>query len=144
MSIDYTFYITTAKTPNDLVESLGALSGDDDVMSPDEPGLSIFATSVDHPVVQADVEETFGFVPTSKVLFAMDKFHDDLPGLQAKLVRSVIALLNEHEGDAVLVSSAGPPLLLRKSGELYLNQNWSSWKTEPPKGLALDYQLAAL
>jgi len=126
------------------MECLGALSNADDVISPDEPGLSTGGTNVGHPVVQADIEETYGFVPTVKIMFSLDKFHEDLSGLQAKLTRSVIALLAEEEGDAVLEFGGGPPLLKRTGGELYLNENWSSWKTKAPKDMALDYQLVAL
>ncbi|MGI9419132.1 MAG: SitI3 family protein [Geminicoccaceae bacterium] len=144
MSLDYTLYLSTTKTPDQIVERLGFLSNADDVISSGEPGLATRGASADHPVVQADIEETFGFLPTVKIMFSLDKFHEDLPGLQAKLARSVVALLVEEEGDAVLVFSGGAPVLKRTDGHLYLNENWSSWKTRPPEDMALDYQLVAL
>ena len=142
--MDYTLYLSTAKSSDEILVSLEALSNADDLISCDEPDLSFLAADVDHPVTRADIEETYGFVPSVKIMFMLDKFHDNLPELQAKLVRSVIALLVEEEGDAVLEFVGGPPVLKRNGGQLLLNENWSLWKSKALEGLALDYRFAAL
>ena len=144
MSIDYTLYVSTTKAADQIVESFRTLGDSDNLVSIDEPGLEIDALSVDHPVIRADIEETYGFTPTVGIGFTLDKFHEDLPGLQVKLARSVVALLAKEKGDAVLEFDSGPPVLKRKNNKLYLNENWSSIKKIASGSLALDFHLAAL
>ena len=145
MSIEYTFYFDVAKPPEQIVASL--MTSDDGIRLQslvDENSIKLYSDRVDHPVVQADIDETFGFAPTVDVSFVLDKFHQDHAGLEMEVVRSLVDLLSRQEGDAVLIFSGGPPLFKRTNGELWLNEKWSSWKTNAPEGLKLNYHLACL
>lgn len=79
------------------------------------------------------VRDALGFTPTVGVVFRYDKFRDFAPQ-DEDMVRLTVALLDRVPGDAVLHWQYESIWLVRRDGELSLNEASDIW---PPDRLAL-------
>jgi hypothetical protein len=78
------------------------------------------------------VAEDLGFIPTVRVAFRLGKF-TDMSAQQDDMIRIVSHLLDRVPGDAVLHFQYEYIWLLRRGGELSLNERSDIW---PPQRLA--------
>jgi hypothetical protein len=103
----------------------------------DEVGRSRFDTRIQ--VVDANprpwnaVIEDLGFTPTVRVEFRLDKF-TDMSDQKDDMIRLVSDLLDRVPGDAVLHFQYEQIWLLRRDGDLSLNERGDIW---PPQRLAM-------
>lgn len=82
------------------------------------------------------VTEDFGFIPTVRVAFRLDKFTDSR-SQQDDMIRLVSGLLDRAPGDAVLHFQYEQVWLLRQNGELSVSEDDDIW---PPQRLAAVHQ----
>jgi hypothetical protein len=82
------------------------------------------------------VAEDLGFVPTVRVAFRLGKV-TDMSAQQDDMIRLVSGLLDRVPGDAVLHYEYEYIWLLRRDGELSLNERSDIW---PPQRLAAVHQ----
>jgi hypothetical protein len=75
------------------------------------------------------VTEELGFAPTVRVAFRFDKF-TDMSAQKDDMVRLVSDLLDRVSGDAVLHFDYEYIMLLRRDGDLSLNERSDIWPTD--------------
>lgn len=93
----------------------------------DTPILSIFVTETIESRRET-VEEGFGFTPTLTVDFTFSPETDeDEESGRHDMMRAVMTLLHNTDGNAVLQFNYDYPLLERTNGRLVLNGDWKEW-----------------
>jgi hypothetical protein len=145
MAISYSFSVATPSTTahvasalHDLAQASGLLSAPvtpeslitDGAVTAAGTWLRVWEPS---PQPWNSVVTDLGFTPTVSVTFRLDK-DSDSSGQQDDMVRLVSGLLNEFPGDAVLHFEYETIWLLRRAGDLSLNERDDLW---PPERLAL-------
>jgi hypothetical protein len=70
------------------------------------------------------IEETYGFRPTVMIFFEQAKYTEpDFPDEgRVNMIRAVIWIINNLDGDLVFLVSREPPALLRRDGHIWLDR----------------------
>ena len=82
-----------------------------------------------------------GFTPTVSVTFRLGKTHD-MPGQQDDMARLVSGLLTRVSGDAVLHRDFEDIWLLRRGGDLSLNESPDLWPAQRLAAVSQPYRRA--
>jgi len=145
MAIDYTLALGTSLPASEVARELHEAARDLDVIDPSvtldvllDPG-TVTTAGTWMRVVEAKpspwnpVAEDLGFVPTVRVVFEPDKTVDH-SAQQDDMIRLVSELLARIPGNSVLHSGYEQIWLLRRDGDLSVNERTDMW---PPARLAL-------
>lgn len=93
----------------------------------DTPILSIFVTKADENHREI-IKNDFGFMPTLTVDFRLSPENDeDARNGRRDIIRAVMSILRNSDGDAVFQFNYDYPLLERSNGRLMLNSDWKEW-----------------
>jgi hypothetical protein len=145
MAISYDFVISTRSTAAQVATALHGLARLGGLLSPPVTPESLITDGavtaagtwlhVREPKRQPwnPVVTDLGFTPTVSGSFRLDK-DSDSSGQQDDMVRLVSGLLSQFRGDAVLHFQYETIWLLRRAGDLSLNDRDELW---PPQRLAL-------
>jgi hypothetical protein len=145
MAIEYYLVLGTPRSVRQVADELRDTAGHLDLLDPtvtaDEMLASkkarngtILTVSDSTPKQPWDlVRDELGFTPTVSVGFRLDKFRS-LTDQEDDIVRITSALLDRIPADAVLLREYEQIWLLRRDGELSLNERTDIW---PPHRLAL-------
>ncbi|WNG16936.1 hypothetical protein F0U63_21405 [Cystobacter fuscus] len=109
------------------------------------PGFLAYAYSMPSPVRML-YKESLDIEPKLAVHFTLS--YDPVPGewqkAVASMLRGVLAVVREEQGDAVLVFNGDYVLLLRREGHLVLDGNSGLWNPERLSLVAMPYTLEKL
>lgn len=143
MALDYSFEIASSASAADLAAAVSAARAETFEHSASD--LRAGATTRNGAHVKADdmgespfddVAESFGFQPTVRVTFRLNKF-TDLAAQYKDISVVVSAILRGFPGDAILYVADGDSeiWLLRQNNDLMMHENdeWDYW---PPERLA--------
>jgi hypothetical protein len=145
MAISYSFAISTRSTAAQVASALHGLAQPSGLLSaPVTPESLITDGAVTAAGTRLHVREPkfqpwnsvvtdLGFIPTVSVTFRLDK-DSDSGSQQDDMVWLVSGLLSQFPGDAVLHFQYENIWLLRRAGNLFLNERDDLW---PPRRLAL-------
>lgn len=151
MSLDYHFRLTTQRPPQEVLrlalETLGlrprsTLTREGVFEETVGPGFLVSAGPV-APMSRALLEEAWGISPTVDIHFWLDAGDERHAALTAML-QSIVAVLRQDAGDAVLLFSGETPLLLRHEGKLLLDARSGIWTRERLSLVDLPYALRNL
>ena len=92
---------------------------------------------------QTMMHSWFGFKPTLIVAFVLNSIHDYEIG-KATLLKTVVRLLQEIPGDAVLLFNYESLVLQRIAGELIFNQTLQTWPKSEISAVTSQFHLAPL
>ncbi len=92
---------------------------------------------------QTMMKSWFGFKPTLRVGFVLDSLDDYEIG-KTTLLKTVIRLLQEIPGDAVLLFNYESLVLQRIAGELIFNQTLQTWSKSEISEVTSDFHMAPL
>jgi hypothetical protein len=145
MAIDYYLMLGTPKSVRQVADALRDTASHLDLLDPTVTTDELLANKEDRNgtiLTVSDctprwpwdvVRDELGFTPTVSVGFRLDKFRS-LADQEDDIVRLTSALLDCIPGDAVLHWDYEQIWLLRRDGELSLNERTDIW---PPHRLAL-------
>jgi len=153
MAVEYSLFLKTSASALDIAMGLaravsGRLEHDDAPIVKQllDPGVDITdglwvrilpgMPSQRHPVV-TDLE----FTPTVRIAYRMDKFRD-LQQQTDTMVRLTAALLAALPGDAALTWDLEQVWLLRRNGDLALNERDDLWTPRRQAFMSLPYRRA--
>jgi len=131
MSLEATFWIDSALKPAELQQLLvrtgfAALPQERKFLSAGSDGILML---ISQNLSASDYLEEAGIAANLQVHFiCTDK--EASKTWTENVFRAVGALLREQEGDALLIYAPDYPALLRKSGELILDERRSFWSVE--------------
>jgi hypothetical protein len=132
MALSYSLDIATTLPPEQVARRLPALPGDPEVTLGQLLGGVAVADGTWVRVGRTEprpwnvVESDLGFTPTVWVVFRLDKENDTARQLD-DVVRRTVELLDEVPGDAVLHFDYEVVWLVRRGGELSLNDRDDLW-----------------
>ncbi|WP_394613699.1 SitI3 family protein [Lentzea sp. JNUCC 0626] len=132
MALSYSLDIATSLSADQVARRLPVLPGDPEVtLGQLLQGVAVaegtwLRVGATEPSPWSVVESDLGFAPTVWVVFRLDKETDTARQLD-DVVRRTIAVLDEVPGDAVLHFDYEVVWLLRRGGELSLNDRDDIW-----------------
>lgn len=106
------------------------------------PGL-IVSVSKPNRFELETIEEEFGFVPATSVVFQWYGV-DDPVATRTHLIRGCNALLEGHSKDAVLLFNGEVIVLLRRSNRLVLNPIDGFWVEQVLREVSIPYEIESL
>jgi hypothetical protein len=144
MSLDYELRIETHWEPEQVLEWLK----DYVHFQPDSdntlynPGI-LLGVHRETEKNQMMMQSWFGFKPTIIVWFVLDSLNDYEIG-KTTLLKTVVRLLQEIPGDAVLLFNYESLVLQRIAGELIFNQTLQTWPNSEISAVTSQFHLAPL
>ncbi|MBX3411222.1 MAG: hypothetical protein KF708_00790 [Pirellulales bacterium] len=142
MSLDFTLYLASTRTPEQV---LLAIANENGLVSAAQNkvgrGVVVSAGPV-HPVTRAMVEDCYQFAPTVSLLFTVDKFEKRDTGMEFVVFGS-IRLVEQERSLALLNSSHDGVLFTWKNG-LRANRNSLFWTPGRIAKIDVPYVLESL
>jgi hypothetical protein len=126
MALEYELRLATERAPADVLAVLSnelGFSGNTDQRT--APGLASISALNENRLGQDVIKSAFGFTPLVKILFRLNK--DEIERGVMSVLRACMRVLDHVKGDAVLLFNGEAVILLRKSGNLILNENAEFW-----------------
>src|SRR4051812_24882354 len=131
MSLDSSFWLdapgATPASAHALLLNTGAFEHLDVVQKRKRLSAAGCIVTLSVPLPPQFTLQDVGIAATLHLLFAnVDK--DDTASWTLNTMRAVVCLLHAYPGDAMLLYSTGSPALLRKHGDLMLDQRCGLWQ----------------
>ena len=106
------------------------------------PGLTIHI-SPETERGYAVIKQAFGFSPTVRVVFRLDKF-EHTESARKQLLSATLELLRRSQGNAVLLFNNEDVVLLRTHGRLILNDESGFWTSDHLSEIDLPYRMSSI
>jgi hypothetical protein len=149
MSLDYHFYVEYSLSGSEFLEQLllGVQTTADLQFDPDHniwtislPQFTAFVSYLS-PRTQSIIGESFGIkLPSIGVIFEMNKFFDHQAS-KVTMLQAVNFLLVRTTGDISLSFELDNAILIRRSGQLIINQAVDIWSTSLLDLITIPYKM---
>ncbi|MDC0712484.1 SitI3 family protein [Stigmatella sp. ncwal1] len=148
MSLDYGFNIKTALTPQQVLRIALAELGLEPETALDSPGVFketagpgfLASAGPVAPLSQTILQEDLGIAPSVNLHFWIDSGEERHAAITSML-QAGLAVLRQVPGDAVLLFIGETVLLLRRQGQLFLDERTGIWTPERLKQVDMPYTM---